>query len=157
MPQKDRTPVALPTANFDETGARISPDGRWLAYSSIETGRTEVYVREIVPGSNAFTTRGKWVVSRDGGYWPMWRRDSKELWFIGGDQSTVMAVSLETAHSFEAGSPRVVFRLPGDRYRAGLAGWANMANTSDMKRFLLPLPVEAPVAPSFKVLVNWKR
>jgi Tol biopolymer transport system component len=132
------------------------PDGRWLAYLSIETGRTEIYVREIAPGSNPLTTRGKWVISKDGGYWPMWRKDGRELWFVAGDQTTVMAASLDTSRTFEAGSPRVVFRLPGDRYRVNSNGWVSMANASDMKRFLLPLPVEEPAAPTFKVLVNWK-
>jgi serine/threonine protein kinase/Tol biopolymer transport system component len=156
MPLRDRAPVPLPTSNFDETVGRISADGRWLAYSSMESGRSEVYVREVVPSSNPLATRGKWVVSKDGGYWPMWRKDGRELWYVSADQTIVMAVSVDVSHTFEAGTPRVMFRLPDDRYRSNNAGWITMANTSDLKRFLLPLPVDDPGIPSFKVLVNWK-
>ena len=151
----DAKPVALPTSGFDEITGRLSPDGRWLAYASNETGRYELYVREFT-GTASAAGGGKWIVSRDGGYWPMWRKDGKELWYIAGDQTTVMSVSLEEGRSFQSTAPRVAFHVPLERFRdVGIASWANVAPSSDLKRFVVPLPVEQPAPQEFKALVNW--
>jgi len=147
-------PIPLTSSGFSELAGRISADRRWLAYSSDETGRAEVYVREF-PAAGTARTGGKWIVSRDGGYWPMWRKDGKELRFISGDQTTVMSVSVDSGRSFEAGVPRVVFRLPSERSRTELAGLANLAHSSDVKHLLVPLPVVQILPPAFTVLVNW--
>src|SRR5205823_4609694 len=114
-----------------------------------------VYVREFTPTADAGAAGGKWLVSRDGGFWPMWRKDGKELRFISGDQTTVMSVSVEPGRSFQAGVPQTVVRLPPDRLRSGFTGIANLAYSSDVKCFLVPLPVEEALPPQFSVLVNW--
>ena len=137
---------------------RISPDGRWVAYVSTETGRPEIYVRDFTGSADAATATsgGKWIVSKDGGYWPMWRNDGKELRFIkNADETTVMAVGIETSPSFRAGVPRAVFSLPPGRARPTISDFTNVAYTSDLKRFLVPLPVDQPVPPVFNAMVNW--
>ena len=68
---------------------RLSPNGRWLAYSSTETGREEVYVTHFPTG------QGKWQVSQNGGTFPVWRGDSKEIWF-GGTDSSIYAATVST-------------------------------------------------------------
>jgi hypothetical protein len=80
---------------------QVSPDGRWLAYGSNETGQTEVYVIPFAPGSPA---AGKWQLSTAGGQQPCWRADGRELFFANSGK--LMAVDVNTnAKSFEAGTP----------------------------------------------------
>ena len=69
---------------------RLSPDGRWLAYSSTESGREEVYVTHFPSG------QGKWQVSQNGGTFPTWRGDSREIWF-GGTDSSINAATVNTS------------------------------------------------------------
>ena len=90
---------------FGEDSPAFSPDGRWLAYSSNESGTFEVYVRPF-PGPG-----GRWQVSTGGGFFPRWSRDGRELLFEAPDQR-VMAVSYAVTHtaggdSFAAGKPRL--------------------------------------------------
>ena len=86
---------------FDEVHPIFSPDGHWLAYASIESGTHEVHVRPF-PGPG-----GRWQVSTDGGRWPLWSRDGRELLFETLDQR-VMAVSCTAkGDSFAAAKPRV--------------------------------------------------
>ena len=86
--------------------AAISPDGRWLAYTSDETGRPEVYVRTF-PDPN----QGKWQISTSGGDQARWRRDGKELYFMASDKRLVV-VPIEPGENFKPGSQTVLFRAP---------------------------------------------
>ena len=123
---------------------------------SAETGRPEIYVRDFSASVDAAgASSGKSIVSKDGGYWPMWRRDGKKLWYIADDETTVMAVSVDAGRSFRAGTPHAVFTLPPGRSRSTVPGLTNVAHTGDLKRFLLPLPIDQPVPPMFNVMVNW--
>src|SRR5262249_34982768 len=70
----DRKPFPILQTEFNETHSQISPDGKWIAYTSDETGRAEVFVRSF-----PVTTAGKWQISTGGGDSPQWRRDGKEL------------------------------------------------------------------------------
>jgi eukaryotic-like serine/threonine-protein kinase len=90
-----------------EGGAMFSPDGHWLAYTSDETGRYEVYVQPFEgPG-------GKWQVSTEGGQQPRWAHSGRELFYLGLDQGKVMAVDLTTQPTFSAGKPRLVSQTQG--------------------------------------------
>ena len=145
--QGNRTPYPFLQTRFDETGARFSPDGRWVCYSSNESGRYEVYVRQFA-ASNDAAAGGKWMVSKDGGTYPEWREDGKELIYLepGGK---LMSVSIDLTGVFQAGAPHELFRGP-----AGVEGGAS---TSDLKRFLVAVPIDRKAPQAFTVLLNWAR
>jgi hypothetical protein len=110
---------ASPTAA--EYGASISADGRYIAYTSTETGTDEIFVETYPPG------RGKWQVSSAGGQSPVWSRDGREIYFIAGE--SLMAVPIETREVFRAGVPRQLFAgrydlgtPPGRTYDVGPDG-----------------------------------
>jgi len=92
---------------FVLTDPRFSPDGRFVAYESTESGRGEIFVMSYPD------QRGKWQVSVDGGVMPRWAASGNELFFRNGDK--LMAVDVEVSHGFRAGTPRMLF---DKRYRA---------------------------------------
>ncbi len=142
--QGDRKPFPFQNTRFDESRAQFSPDGHWIAYDSTESGRHEVYVREFQPSAASAGAGGKWMVSKDGGNSPQWRRDGKELLYRGLGRE-VMSVSVDTSHAFQAGTLRELFRLPPGAPVA----------SADFKRFLVPIPLEQTVPQSFTVMLNW--
>jgi Tol biopolymer transport system component len=95
---------ASPTAA--EYGAAIGPGGRYIAYTSTETGTDEIFVETYPPG------RGKWQVSAAGGLSPVWSHDGRELYFVAG--GSLMAADIETREVFRAGVPRPLFSGPYD-------------------------------------------
>src|SRR5207249_4105375 len=96
---------------FDERGIALSPDGRWLAYASNETGNDEVYVRRLLEGS------ARWRVSMRGGTEPRWGRGGRELYFRNGD--SLYAVAMQLGAELRAGPPQALF---GGKYQAAVAG-----------------------------------
>ena len=86
---------------FNEAAPRFSPDGRWLAYISDESGRYEIYVQPY-PGPG-----GKWQISTEGGTEPVWNPNGRELFYRNGDK--MMAVDIATQPGFSAGKPRMLF------------------------------------------------
>lgn len=140
-----REPGPLLQTIFNETHPQLSPDGRWLAFTSDESGRLEVYVRPVA-------TRGsKWRVSIDGGCQPRWRADGKELFYLHG--RTIWSASIETLPSFRTGPPRALFDT-----RAGRTSghdW-DYAPSPDGQRFLFKeLAFEASGAP-LVVVLDWQ-
>ena len=128
-----------------ESSAAFSPDGRYVAYSSDQSGRDEVYV-------TAFPDRGRrWQVSPEGGLAPDWQRDGKRLYYRspGG---TVHAVEVDTrGEEMRIGSTRSLFRAARDSVFSQLS-----AVTPDARRILAIEPVrEAPALEVVIVLVNW--
>ena len=103
--QGERTSRPLIELEANQEFASISPDGRWIAYRSNESGRGEIYVQPFPD-----VDQGKWQVSRDGGLDPVWARDGRELFFRGNG---MMAVTLETEPTFSADIPRSLFSLDG--------------------------------------------
>ncbi|HEY3125245.1 MAG TPA: hypothetical protein VGK70_14435, partial [Thermoanaerobaculia bacterium] len=100
----DRTPKPYVVTPFAEFSAQFSPDGRWVAYMSNESGREEVYVQPF-PGPG-----GKWQVSTAGGSMPRWRRDGKELFYFGVD-GRLMATTVALGPSFESRTPTALFKV----------------------------------------------
>jgi len=98
----DRKMTPFLSTPFNEGQSQFSPDGRWMAYASDESGRAEVYVQAF-PASN-----GKWQISSAGGSQPRWRRDGKEIFYIAPDKK-LMAVEIKAGSAFEVGVPRVLF------------------------------------------------
>jgi Tol biopolymer transport system component len=129
---------------FAERNPRLSPDGRWIAYQSNESGRNEIYVQPF-PGPG-----GKWQVSTGGGIQPQWRGDGKELFYLDPVQS-VMAVPVAAGATFESGNPTALFRARLAGINLGGLGWAV---TSAADRFLLNSPLGGGAA-RFAVVTNW--
>jgi serine/threonine-protein kinase len=92
---------------FEETAPAFSPDGRWLAYTTNESGRYEVYVRPF-PEVNA----GRWQVSRDGGSEPQWAHSGRELFYRSG-RGQLIAASVQTGENFSVGEQRALFPVEG--------------------------------------------
>jgi eukaryotic-like serine/threonine-protein kinase len=136
----DRTPVPLVQNTFHNSFARFSPDGRWLAYQSDESGRMEIYIQPMA-------RLGERVrISINGGIFPHWRRDGKELFYVDGD-NRILAIELRKDDlNLEPGSPSVLFSA--DRW----VRWFEVA--SDGQRFLMALPVAAP-ASLMTVVLDW--
>ncbi|MEE8325408.1 MAG: hypothetical protein V3R58_00035, partial [candidate division NC10 bacterium] len=143
----EQKPFPFLQTEFNETQGRLSPDGRWMAYSSDESGRSEVYVQDF-PDSHA-----KWRISSEGGGEPQWRRDGKELFYID-PESTLMAVPLKTASTFEAGLPQALFQAPFAFSSAALWHRNFYSATSDGQRFLAYLEEESEQL-STVVVLNW--
>jgi len=123
----------------------FSPDGRYLAYVSIETGRYEVYVQSF-PEHHA-----KLQISSDGGNEPAWRRDGKELFYLAGNK--IMAVSVKADSStFQAGIPRLLFEAPVAPF---LGFRSRCVVTPDGQRFLCIVPERQETPPPITVVVNW--
>jgi serine/threonine protein kinase len=120
-------PKRLLGTSFNENNPQISPDGRWLAYQSDESGRAQIYVRPF-PNVNA----GRWQISTEGGTRPLWSANGRELFYYV-DPGTMMAVPVETGTSFKAGSPTIVFK---GEYLSLQAG-TQYSVTADGRRFLM--------------------
>jgi len=123
---------------------RLSPDGRWLAYVSNESGRSEVFVQPY-PGPG---TRVQ--ISADGGIEPLWSRDGRELFYRNGER--MMAVDVTTAPTFRAGTPRV---LSEGRFLFSPNGVAGYDVAAD-GRFLMIQPLHPdPPTNQIQVVLNW--
>jgi Tol biopolymer transport system component len=129
----DKKPVALLQEPYREAHPQLSPDGKWLAYVSQQTGVPEIYVRPFQgPG-------GPWQVSTDGGLYPRWRRDGKELFFYL--QNALIAADIRvTGSSVEPGVPRTLFNLPPPNAQFAHSDYIRFAVTADGQRFLFSLP-----------------
>jgi Tol biopolymer transport system component len=140
----DHQPIALVQKQFNESGGQFSPSGRWLAHTSDESGKVEVYVRPFPPSA------GIWRVSTDGGTQPRWRHDGKELFYLAPD-GKLMAVEVTEGERFEAGTPTALFQMrlamDWDFNHYSVAG--------DGQRFLITTPVGEAVSPAITVVLNW--
>jgi serine/threonine protein kinase/Tol biopolymer transport system component len=142
-----RKPFPFLRTEFVERDGKFSPDGRWAAYRSDESGRPEIYVRPFTPSAGSQLSGGKWMISRDGGVGPRWRADGKELYYLAPDGG-VMAVDVMPGPSFQSGTPKALFRAP-----TNLSGW-DVSN--DGKRFLFPLYTSDSSQAPFTVVLNWQ-
>ncbi len=155
----DRKTSALLHTRFNEGRGQVSPDGKWLAYFSNETGRNEVYIQPFPSGT------GKWQISTAGGTDPRWRSDSMELFYLTGvTGGKMMAVDIRSkGATLEAGSPKELFDSPllnllhtGTGAGAGpYHAWAVSANG---QRFLIPRAPSndtADTAMPIAVVENW--
>jgi hypothetical protein len=140
--------VAWPPSTFSETGPRFSPDGRWVAYVSDETGTPEVYVRPFPPTSE------KVRVSPAGGYQPDWRRDGGELYYVSPDR-TLTSVTVRAADGqLEFGKPAPLFRAP---IAAPDVGRNHYQASTDGQRFLVNVVKanELKDSPELVVVLDW--
>jgi Tol biopolymer transport system component len=141
----DRKLVPLVTTEFSERQPRLSPDGRWLAYASDESGRFEVYVRRFP------VTEEKWQVSTRGGIWPYWRGDGKEIYYVALD-AILMAAPVSAGQTFSVGVPESLFRT---RLRTWTVA-RQYAASRDGQHFLMIYPTHDPASSPMNVLLNWQ-
>jgi serine/threonine-protein kinase len=144
--RKPQTPYPFLQSRFAEGGQVFSPDGRFVAYVSAESGRNQVYVRPFRD------TGGRWQVSSDGGNEVTWPRKGRELFYRNG--RAILAVDVTTTPNFAAGKPRRLFEGP---YVASTALWSNYDVAPDGQRFLMIKPVRpSETRPQvINVLLNW--
>jgi len=131
----------------------FSHDGKWLAFTEYSAGKREVYITSFP------SKTGQWQVSVDGGHYPRWRRDGKELFFLRADNANVMAVDLDLKDSVpRIGTPKALFPV-----QLALLSYVNRLGsardpfevTADGKRFLVNSPVQPQAAEPINVVVNW--
>jgi Tol biopolymer transport system component len=146
----ERKPVPYRSGPFNETEASLSPDGRWLAYSSNESGRSEVIVQPFPDPSG-----GKWQVSTNGGVTPRWRGDGRELYYLDASGRIVAAAVSGAGSVFSVESVAPLFRtpLPLPIVPGGALGVYDV--TSDGKRFLVAVPPAGATPAPINVVLNW--
>jgi len=144
-PGIDTVARSVVATSAEEMGPAVSPDGRWLAYSSNETGRREVYVRRFPVSGEA-----RYQISTTGGISPLWNPNGRELFFIDGAQNMV-SVSVSLGAAFRAVSSRILFSA-ADYFNA--ANQAQFAVSPDGQRFVM-LRREAGTNPGVVVVFNF--
>jgi len=143
-PVKGGEPRVVVSARGDQMEARISPDGRWISYSSDETGTPQIYVCALADG------HGKQQISTGGGLYPRWSSDGKEIFFIGIDFLTMEAVPVGAAATILPGTPRMLFRLPSPQSPA--PSWDYSAK---LDRFIMLRDDAVARDPNVSLLLNW--
>jgi len=143
-------PFALAESQFNEGEGRFSPDGKWLAYNSDETGMSQIYVQAFPPSTSG--SRGKWQISQNGGLEMRWRGDGRELFWNTSD-GQIWAADIETgARGVRSGTPRELFAAPIYTATAG-----SFDVTPDGQRFLLLLfASQGEGSIRLNVVSNWQ-
>jgi len=146
----DRKPFPFLKTEFNESNGTLSPvldsqGHQWMAYTSNETGRDEIYLRPFLPGSPAGPAGSKVRVSTGGGFHPQWRKDSRELFYVTADK--MWAVDVKLGGTPEIGTPQVLFAH----------SWSNSsyAAFADGHRFLFLEPAGESPIPKINVVLNW--
>ena len=142
----DRKPHPFLRTPFNESAPRFSPDGRWLAYVSDESGRYEIYVQPY-PGPG-----GKWQISTEGGTEPVWNPNGRELFYRSGGK--MLVVEITTQPSFATSRPRMLFE--GGQYLPPTGPYPypfpNYDVSPDGQRFLM---ITKESKPQINVVLNW--
>jgi hypothetical protein len=135
---------------FQELYGQLSPDSRWMAYTSDESGQREVYVRPFP------AAEGKWRISTSGGEQPRWRGDGKELFYAeanGRLTAVVVNAPAGPTRRFEAGAPLPLFETDIGIGAGHVAFQYDV--TADGKRFVVAQNVASASAPPLTVVLNW--
>ena len=141
----DRKPVPFLQTPFNEYDGHFSPDGKWVAYVSDESGRFEIYVLPFMGNG------GKTQISTAGGFLPRWRDDGKELYYVNRDQRLVAVSVTATANGLDVGASRQLFQMPNT-----IVSRSNYDVTADGQRILLnAYTVDSAVVPPLTMIVNW--
>jgi Tol biopolymer transport system component len=140
----ERKPFPVLNSAFNEVRGRLSPDGRWIAYTSDESGQTEIYVTPFP------SLAGKWRVTAAGGNWPRWGHDGREIFFLSADSTMLMTAHVDGQRAqFAVGKIETLFEA---RWRSGARYPYDVA--PDGRIFGATL-VEQPTATPITVVVNW--
>ena len=143
----DRKPFPYVQTSFVESHGQFSPDGKWVAYTSDQSGRPEVYV-ESFPRGNGF-----WQISSSGGDQPQWRGDGKELYYLAPDKN-IMSVSVNNSQTVEFGRPAALF--PTNVPLTGLSDDRNSyVPRADGQKFLVLQLTDNGNSQPWNVVLNW--
>ena len=142
----NRKPSALVHEQVSQPDAKFTADGRWLAYTSDESGRPEVFVRNA-------STGGKWRISATGGSFPRWRRDGKELFYLAGDGQLMTVRTEGDAASLRPGNPEPLFQTSLNSMPARLRAFSVAPNG---QRFLVAVSDAEQAKQSLVVVSNWQ-
>jgi serine/threonine protein kinase len=145
----DRKPKPFLESPFDKIQAQVSPDSRWVAYSTNESGAFQIVVQSF-PDPNG----GKWQISVDGGVEPRWKHDGRELYYLAPD-GKLMSVSIKGDRGIEAGRPTTLFQTGLTVNRARPDRDRHYDITRDGQRFLFVIPAGRGNTTTATVLVNW--
>jgi Tol biopolymer transport system component len=147
LADKKATPFLVTDAN--EGDAKLSPDGKWIAYCSDESGHPEIYVQPFLG-----ERKGKWQVSTNGGFSPKWSKDGKELFFLSPD-NRIMSSAVTLEPGFEAAVPTALFAIHPFTSPRISGGWSDIfEQTPDGKRFAVH--AASPSALNITVIQNWQ-
>ena len=145
LPQTgSRQPKVFLRTAYEERDPEFSPNGRWVAYVSNESGKPEVYVRGVA------STSAQWQISTAGGAQPRWRRDGKEIFFTSPD-GKLMAASVDATMTFQPANPRPLFELPA-LPRRGAPIFEDVS--PDGQKFLLTVPTEQRSLVGFHIVLH---
>ena len=152
MEGNQKAPILFQGTEFDESRAVFSPDGHWIAYDADNTGRSEIYVREFVLGSDGKPqdTPAR-IVSPGGGSYPQWRDDGKELFYLSADLKAIQSVEIATKPDFKSSLTTLSVPVPGNPNAV-----ATPAISGDGQSFLVPVPVASAAPPQFTLVMNWQ-
>ena len=140
----ERKPFPVLNSAFNEIRGGFSPDGRWIAYTSDESGQTEIYVTPFP------SLEGKWRISTAGGNWPRWSRDGKEIFFLSADSTQLMAAQVDGQRTqFVVGKIETLFEAS---WRLGARYPYDVAPDG---RIFAATQVEQPTPAPITVVVNW--
>jgi Tol biopolymer transport system component len=143
-------PITFLGSPAGEVFPKFSPDGRFVAYTSNESGRYEIYVRPFPDGT------GRWQASVNGGEAPRWRSDGKELYYVEGGK--LMAVSATSESTFTLGQPQPLFEASALVASVSITP-GGYDVSADGQRFLTVSPVEGAenetAPPTIRVVQNW--
>jgi eukaryotic-like serine/threonine-protein kinase len=142
----DRKPVPYLNTSANEDFPQLSPDSRWMAYASDESGQAQVYIQAVPPNG----TRVQ--VSAAGGSQPRWRQDGKELFYVSEDQKLMAAPIQLSNASIEAGMPKALFEGAPETIPETFL----YQPTSDGQRFLVNVPSNEGASPRLTVMLNWR-
>ena len=148
-PGIDTAPVPLVASRFPETAPEVSPDGKWLAYTSGETGLSQVFV---TPFPN--TTSAKWVVSTRGGRLPRWSHSGRELFFIDS-AGTFIAAELDTRRGFSVRRVTPLFQTEPFWLDDSGPGVPQYSVSPDDRRFIMVRPIGKGDSDRVIVVENW--
>jgi len=140
----DRKPVPYLHTEFAELGGRYSPDGKWIVYSSDESGKQEVYVRPF-PESG-----GKLLVSTSGGSFPTWRRDGKEIFYVGAGRELMAAKITENGSTLAVDTARPLFQTHTESFPS-----YDLDVSADGDRFLIVSTSSRKLPFPIAVVINW--
>jgi Tol biopolymer transport system component/predicted Ser/Thr protein kinase len=143
----DRKPTPFLRSPFGVSHGQFSPDGRWVAYTSNESGRWEIFVAPF-PGPG-----GNWRVTSAGGTEPRWRRDGKELFYLAPD-GKLMAVEVRAGATFEAGAPTLLFQTRR-RVPVSATDLFSYDVSPDGQRFLVSTDVGEAASSALTAVFNW--